>query len=84
MPSAVHTVVALISMTVSSAVIAGDAKPPAAGPEMVCKSEAVTGSRIRKKVCMSKAERDQREEQDRRNIAEMAMKSPLNNEVGTK
>lgn len=41
------------------------AAPAPKAPEMVCKREAVTGTRFTKKICMTKDEADQQRQHDR-------------------
>ena len=52
--------------------------------KLICRSEQVTGTRFAKKICLTQAQRDEQAERDRQNLSDMAMKSPLNSESGTK
>ena len=48
------------------------ATPPAADSEkMICKHQALTGTRFAKKICYTKADWDAKAEADRRALAEM-------------
>jgi hypothetical protein len=53
-------------------------KPVDDGNKMVCTSEVATGTRFKKKVCMTKAQRDAIAERDRQNFNDTQMKSALN------
>jgi len=54
---------------------AAKAKP---GPnDMVCKREAVLGSRMKERICMTQGEWDARQEQDREDLNKSQTQQPL-------
>lgn len=52
------------------------------GNKLVCTSEQATGTRFRKKICMTKAQREAIAERDRQNFNDTQMKSALNANSG--
>jgi hypothetical protein len=53
-----------------------DKAKPAPG-EMVCKKEAVLGSRMKSRICMTQAEWDTRQAQDRQDLDKNQTQQPL-------
>lgn len=50
--------------------------------KIVCHSEVATGTRFKKKICMTKAQREAIAERDRQNFNDTQMKSALNANSG--
>ncbi len=54
----------------------GKAAKPKPG-DMVCKKEAVLGSRLKERICMTQAEWDARQAEDRQNLDKAQTQKPL-------
>jgi hypothetical protein len=51
--------------TAAETVAAAEAQPSDSSQEVVCRNETVTGSRFQRRYCATKAEREQRQKEDR-------------------
>ena len=83
MISVVLAAVALFAAGEPAAATAATTQAPAKGEKadkdgMVCKREAVLGSRMKQRVCMTQAEWDARKMSDRDNLEEAQRNKPLN------
>lgn len=72
--SFVRACVALVALGVATAAPAGDSAEADAKAErkdrLVCFAEKTTGSNLRKRICMTEAEREQRRKADKAALAE--------------
>jgi hypothetical protein len=56
---------ATATATAAETVAAAEAQPSDSSQEVVCRNETVTGSRFQRRYCATKAEREQRQKEDR-------------------
>ncbi len=70
--------IALVALGLSAGAAFAEtaAPPPPKAPKLVCRTQTPTGTRFRKKVCMTREEYEATAERDRRDMAEIANKSP--------